>query len=669
MKQQTKTLNIDYFRDLFLIILSLLAIFGSIIYYFSALDWPGIILTITLTLISFYYLKNRLFKTSINTQTNCSEEIKYEKNTKKITTRQLFFLFCYLLFFGLSVYELFEARNGASVISPWQKINFIFFLFYFIASLNLCLLLAKSNFNRHAKLLLLGIHYLLTFSVALITYQIGYGFDPFIHESTMELISSDGFVLPKPPYYLGLYSLVVIFHKISGLTIHFLNQILVPLLSALFLPAAFFNLFNLDSDNKNNDKSANNYPYLEILFLLGLGFSPLILTTPQNLSYLFLTLTVLMSYGRLNSFGVFILAAATAAIHPLTGLPALAWSFLIIFNEYRYKINKKWQLAIKGIIFIFSAFSIPLALFLSSGRKLQGISINYHSLLEPLINLINSVFRTGQEDFILNIIYFIAYNKNIIFFLAISILGISLIKNRFKYKEDVPSGQTNLLFILSSLIIAYLASRQIYFNNLIGYEQSGYANRILLIIVIFFIPSFIYTIEKIIKKIVRENSFIKTAWLFFAISLITISLYLSYPRFDKYFNSRGYNTGDNDIKAVNLINEIASDSYLVLANQQVSAAALTQFGFNHYFITKAGPIYFYPIPTGGSLYQYYLNMVYKSPNRTNLEGAFNLTGVNEIYLVINKYWNQSGRIINEAKVNSNKWWTIDEQVYIFKFVR
>ena len=191
----------------------------------------------------------------------------------------------------------------------------------------------------------------------------------------------------------------------------------------------------------------------------------------------------------------------------------------------------------------------------------------------------------------------------------------------------------------------------------------------MLVIIIFFIPLFASSLSKIIKKISIENSFIKATWLIIALGLITASLYLSYPRFDKYFNSRGYNTSEDDIKAVNLIKSEASGPYFVLANQQVSAAALRQFGFNHYFNTNSGSVYFYPIPTGGPLYKYYLDMVYKNPDRDNLEGAFKLTGADESYLVINKYWNQSGRIIIEAKVNSNKWWQKSDQVYIFKYNR
>ena len=61
-------------------------------------------------------------------------------------------------------------------------------------------------------------------------------------------------------------------------------------------------------------------------------------------------------------------------------------------------------------------------------------------------------------------------------------------------------------------------------------------------------------------------------------------MYLSYPRFDHYHNSRGFSVGRADINAVRWINDHAeNDDYIVLANQQVSAAAIREFGFKKYF--------------------------------------------------------------------------------------
>ena len=140
----------------------------------------------------------------------------------------------YILLIARSFFILIKSSSSSALISPWLVIPTNFFLVYIIATAWLLFVLNR-KLQPSVKLWLLRIHYFLAFSIAFIIYQIGYGFDPFIHQATMELIDKQGYVLPKPLYYLGQYSLVVIFHKLSGISIYLLNKLLVPLLAALFL--------------------------------------------------------------------------------------------------------------------------------------------------------------------------------------------------------------------------------------------------------------------------------------------------------------------------------------------------------------------------------------------------------------------------------------------------
>ena len=148
--------------------------------------------------------------------------------------------------------------------------------------------------------------------------------------------------------------------------------------------------------------------------------------------------------------------------------------------------------------------------------------------------------------------------------------------------------------------------------------------------------------------------------------VLSAALYLTYPRHDNYFNSRGYSVSSSDIKAVDWINADAKADYIVLANQQVGAAALSRFGFKKYY--GAGQIFYYPIPTSSPLYQYYLDMVYKKPSRETMFKAMDLTGVNLGYFVLNKYWWAFPKILDEAKFRASSWQIIDNgQVYVFKY--
>lgn len=648
------------FNEYSLIFLALIAIFGATIYYAYALDWPAIIITIILSAATLFFF--RPFKRQLASSRGLSNLKRAEK--------------IWLAVYGLNLLALlavlWSSRSDRALISPWQVVNYNFFWLYASASFFLIVILAKKRISANWKIALLSAHYFLSFSVALIVYKIGYGFDPFIHQATMELIAAKGQVLPKPPYYLGAYSLMVIINKLSGLSLHFLNQILVPGLSAFFLPPAIYHFLVQRSENQGKADDGNLYfesgpIFLTILFLLVLTFAPFTLTTPQNLSYLFLILTVLagLNNGRLDR--VFILAAATASIHPLTGLPALSWAVWLSFNKHRKKFSKKIQKITAAVIWLMTALALPASLFLSAGQSWKTGGNWLLSFFEPLKNLIANPGSAGREDWLLNSVYFLADNYQLLFILICAAALILFYRRARQNESSEEPALSGLIFINSGLITAYLLSSQIKFTDLISYEQTAYAERIPLIIAIFFLPLLAWLSLRLLGRLFRLSNPEMIIWLIFGLSLLTASLYLSYPRFDKYWNSRGYSTSAYDLAAVHAIDRDAPASYIVLANQQVSAAALQQFGFDHYYQTKLGPLYFYPIPTGGPLYQYYLDMVYKSPSQDNLAGACRLTGVKRAYLVVNKYWYQSGRTINEAKLAADHWWTINNEVYIFSY--
>jgi hypothetical protein len=149
----------------------------------------------------------------------------------------------------------------------------------------------------------------------------------------MELIDKKGIVTPKPFYYLGEYGLIVIFHKLTGISIYLLNKFIVPVLAAIFLPLAVYRFTDQNIHNRSS--------WLTVLFILSLTFSPFILSTPQNLSYLFLILAITFGLTKDGLPWSFILALATLAIHPLTGIPAIIWWLVLALNKHASKIKVK----------------------------------------------------------------------------------------------------------------------------------------------------------------------------------------------------------------------------------------------------------------------------------------------------------------------------------------
>jgi hypothetical protein len=169
--------------------------------------------------------------------------------------------------------------------------------------------------------------------------------------------------------------------------------------------------------------------------------------------------------------------------------------------------------------------------------------------------------------------------------------------------------------------------------------------------------------------LLKQNHKTIIPFLIFLALLISASLYLSYPRKDNYFDSHEYAVSQTDIDAVKWIEaNKKSDDYIVLANQQVSVAALREFGFKKYY--KDNSIFYYPIPTGSGLYQYFLDMVYKKPSSETMAMAMEPAGVKEGYFVLNKYWWASPKIVDEAKLSADFWKSFDGgQVYIFGYKR
>lgn len=667
MKKLTQIFKTTDWFLVFFIFLASLSFFSSLIYFFYSLNLLAIILSFLVSLTVSTYTIIHLNKVRDRKEEQEKKEVKKEKetNTKIIKMRIVkhLSLLLPLIFIALSFRQLLLAGFDKSLISPWQEISSKFFIFYGLSLVSLILFLFQKN-NELIKKIYLIIFYFLSFAVCLITYKLGYGFDPFIHQATMEFISNHGFILPKTPYYLGEYGLIIPLSRITGLSIGFLNKIIVPFLAALTFPLLVLRF--LSTVDKGGDNKAK---YLTIIALLLIPFSPFIVSTPQNLSYVFLIATILLSAISASLFIPCILALATIAIHPLSGLPALGFLLFIFYKKYHGNINTR---AVRKIfltlIIAFNSLILPFSLFLGGG---QSIDINNLSrTIKSFFLNILIIDPSKSQHLLLNISNFFA--KNIALVIGLLIIS-SLILFYKKTSKEISSCLKNyfqaLVLTIYSLFLSYFLSSLIVFKEVIAYEQSDYSKRIIFLIIIFSLPLIISLINYLIKKILNKGLFTKLTWLLFILILILSNLYNSYPRFDKYHNSRGYNTGLNDLKAVKQIDKQTSNKYIVLANQQVSAAALKVFGFNNYLETDNGEMYFYPIPTGGQLYEYYLKSVYDSPSKENLKQAMDLAQVDESYLIINRYWNRSAELINEAKILSNSYWDIDNEIYIFKYLR
>ena len=656
------------------ILLALVPIFGTLVYYIYALNNLGIILSLLVSIIVgffvFKFVKNERKKLEV-------ESLKIKSNSKKglksINTPLIGSIFTpilFIIFILLSFQELFRAVFDKALISPWQVINPNFFLFYGLSALLLIIILKQKKILNSLKLILLTIFYFLSFSVALITYLIGYGFDPFIHQATMEYIVENGSISPKTPYYLGQYSLIIILNKLVNLfnstsliSLEFIHKLLLPLLAAITLPTLFWNFLKKEGQGKRSALIAT-------LAILIIGFNPFIITTPQNLSYLFLIILIFFSLRERSLLMGLLFTGASMLIHPLTGLPAFGFIIFALYEKKKDNLKPYFKKISLILVWLINIITLPLALYLGGGSEL-----NFSNLETTFLNLSQLFLKfkvAGQENIFLNLNYFLNFNQAlIILIIIISASAYFYLKLAAKSNKNSLTIFKALSFSSLALVISYLISSFIAFNDVISYEQADYAKRILTIIIIFNLPLVLLGLKNLISIGLTKNLFTQISLALFLTIILTSSLYNSYPRLDKYNNSRGYSTGINDLKVVSSVAQknknMGGEKYIVLANQQVSAAALKIFGFNNYLNLEDKQIYFYPIPTGGDLYQYYLKAVYNKPDKKTLSEAMSFALVEEAYLIINKYWNRSAELINEAKLEADEFWLIDNEVFIFRY--
>ncbi len=144
------------------------------------------------------------------------------------------------------------------------------------------------------------------------------------------------------------------------------------------------------------------------------------------------------------------------------------------------------------------------------------------------------------------------------------------------------------------------------------------------------------------------------------------NVYGAYPRHDNYARSSGFNVSQADFDAVDAIDDKANgEDYVVLANQATAAAAVEAHGFKQYY---HGDIFYYPIPTGGALYEKYLAMVNDGPSLTTVNEAMDLTGAHVVFFAVSNYWWQSEQLIENAKRLTDEWFAVDGgKVTIFIF--
>ncbi len=525
---------------------------------------------------------------------------------------------CYLLLATFLLYLLFKSASDRSIQSPWLQLPAYFLPLFFLATAFLIFLLRKKN-----SAILPATYFLIFFCAAAFIYKFGYGFDQFIHEAAQKYIAAHGSISPKSIQYIGLYGINIFLHYATGLSFAALNAFLLPAASTLLPLIAYETL---------KDKIAARP--LSILAILLLPLSYFIVTTPQGLANLFLLIFIFHSLAGYKSWA---LPLAVFFIHPITGIIALVYTGLI-------------RLRFKKIIAIAGIFALPLAFTLLSYKSGGGLHINFNlaGAIKEYSGLLTFGALKQNYNLWLDLIYLIQY----LMLPAIIIISIYI---SGRYKETVSRYPLYLFGITTASFFATAVFAD--FSYLIGYEQKNYPERLFYISFLFLAPYLIFAAEKFASFLSslsfprrRESSIYKIFFALLFAFAITANFYLTYPRWDNYENDKGKNVTAEMMHAVELIKKNAGNkNYVVLTDQAVSAAALKLDGFKKYYSTPLGEIFYYPIPTGGPLYNEFLNLVYNNAGARSAQNAKLLTGAETAYIILPSYWENYKKIKENLK--------------------
>ncbi|MBU0661370.1 hypothetical protein KKG22_04315 [Patescibacteria group bacterium] len=547
---------------------------------------------------------------------------------------------------------LYSKQFGGTLYSPWTQIGPKFFILFAITTILFLFSIIKKKSS--SRLLFIGsiLQYILLLSVVILLFKNGYGYDPIIHQASETYIRDHGMILPKNPYYLGQYMLVLFLHSISNISIAHIDSFLVPILSSITLPLFLF------------QQKEQDYTSLFAIFMIPLMvLSWFIFTTPFNLTLLLSTLTAIWMWRRWNNatgtdhFLIALLCLMTVGTHAIAGIPLC----IIAFAWY----NKKHVSIYTSIIYTF-ILAIALPLILTIYLK-QSITLSLPwADMQTFISLFTPPHWERFDQAPLNLVIFYRY-KAIIPIIILTLMGIGLFHIKEKKKQ--------LFFITSAFglfLSAALIATTIHFSNIVHYEAGNYAKRLVMMAYFFLLPAFAYILKKLYTWILTQQNRTQIVTILFLVLFLTISWFFTYPTRNRLSYYTGVSIRDADIEAVHFIHEKNNEQtdYIVLSNQMLGITAMKEFGFLPYHQVADGEQYIYSIPTGSRMYTYFAKMVYQGQQRLWIEEAMDYAGVDKAYFIHTSYWAPAAPIRDNAKIEADAWWTFgNDEVWVYEYTR
>lgn len=520
------------------------------------------------------------------------------------------------------VISIWRNQIDGALQSPWSQTPPWFFPLFFLNTLLLLYCLWDKKYSQRAFVALLS-HLFLFFAVALVAFRFGYAYDPLIHQAAEKYIIQHGKIEPIQPFYIGQYALISALHIFSRIPTDIIDRIILPLLASLSIP--FVGFAGL-TKGWGVPKEKALYALCGILII---PLSELTFTVPYNISVLLLIWWVLLLPYALKTRGgkitLGMLALSATTFHPLIGIPlCIATAVSIILNKHPHKF-----IALAGALLVGFSLAAMFGIYrIQHGQTFFMPTFSF----ENFVNIFSFTQNVAHARPRLQLLYGLHY-----------LIPFAIIGTGIALSKKTQSTVRWILFSISSGIFIgiFLISTLISIPGIVSYEQNEFVLRLKNTLPLFFIPFIISHISEICYKKLT---------IFFCTTLITISLYFTYPRADG-ITKPGWNISRADIEITKELPKLAGGKpYVALSNQILAAAGLRELGFDKRLnIPNTLDTYPYSIGMSEPIHPLTQKILYTELNGVEVRTLAQLIS-GPVFVAVHNYWYRFDEIAHEARI-------------------
>lgn len=472
-----------------------------------------------------------------------------------------------------------QARTDLPLVSPWDVLPWWIFLLFGVATL--FQIVAVRFVPRWLQLICLGLHAFAAWGTALIVYQLGFGFDPFLHQAAEQHLATHHSISLATPLYLGQYLIVWGLHALSRVSVIRIDQLLVPLASLLLIPLL--------------QRTQRFLPVA--LFLLPVSWFSF--TIPFHGAFLCFITALYLSETLDRSWKCWmlvILGMVSLSIHPLMGIPCCLFVVSALVRKTTW--HRLSSLALSA--------GLPLCLLGAFGAyvTLQDTTLHLPSVQQigtSFVALFGTAYRFSPEATGVSLLYG---------FLSLWPFALCLIGLYANLREQTVWNTERRMTAIGLVASAILLACFVRLPGIIAHEQFEFPLRLLQLVPFLFLPDIARLMESHFSSPTTKRQRIIQIATAISIAFIAVTQWFaSYPQNNAIVHAYAPSVSRFEYSALDWIEaQRGQRPFIVLSHQLLAGAALQTRGFEQTITTCHGTHLRYAIPTGDALYQDFLNI-------------------------------------------------------------